>query len=271
MVSNVTILFASHRAGALEMSKQLAEFLSGAGIKNSIVDVGKVRVQERTVGKESDLLITLGGDGTVLKGVYSSANPDTPVLAVNYGRAGYLAEVEPSGALEALKRVVNDNYKIEKTMKLSVYVGKSWVGDVLNEAYVAATEVGGVIEFRVVHKERTVMHGVADGVIFSTPTGSTAYSLSAGGPIVDSGLEAMVITPVSPASNIQPTVLTAGESAEFHLVEPDSAHIVLDGCSKTVFRSQVCSLVKSSRTTSFIRLGEDSFARRVEKRASSRF
>lgn len=253
------------------MARQLAEFLRGSGIKNTIVDVGEIRVEERNIARDSDLLVTLGGDGTVLKGVYSSAKPDIPVLAVNFGRAGYLAEVEPSGALEALRRTVNGNYKIEKIMKLSVHLGKNWIGDVLNEAYIAAPDVGGVIEFRVVHKERPIMHGAADGVIFSTPTGSTAYSLSAGGPVVDPRLEAMAVTPVSPASNIRPTVLAADDPAQFHLVDPDSAQIILDGCSKTTIRSQVCSLVKSSKATSFIRIGEDSFARRVEKRASSKF
>jgi NAD+ kinase len=150
-----------------------------------------------------DLLVSLGGDGTMLKSAELAAEDDVPVLGVNLGTLGYLTEVEPSGVRMALKRFLSGSYKIEERMRLSADVTRLGSTDVehstaLNEVVIEKSVPGHTVRMDVELDRRPFTSWVADGLILSTPTGSTAYSFSVRGPIVDPTHEAVIMAPVAP-------------------------------------------------------------------------
>ncbi|HYA68216.1 MAG TPA: NAD(+)/NADH kinase, partial [Acidimicrobiales bacterium] len=153
-----------------------------------------------------DLAVSLGGDGTMLRTVALATARSVPVLGVNLGRLGYLTEVEPSQLEVALGRYAAGDYQIEPRMTLQVTVKRAppsasagagpYVA--LNEAVVEKTVPGHTVRLAASIADRPFVTYAADGVLVATPTGSTAYNLSARGPIVSPRLRAIVITPISP-------------------------------------------------------------------------
>ena len=128
---------------------------------------------------EIDLLVTIGGDGTVLKAAKEMLKPRTPLLAVNMGRRGYLTEVEPSGFEAAFTRWEKGDYEVEEQWKLSVLHNNRLVGEALNEALLLPTIPAKMLNLNLTLRGKRVFQARADGVIVSTPTGSTAHSFSA--------------------------------------------------------------------------------------------
>jgi len=150
-----------------------------------------------------DLAVSLGGDGCMLRSVLLVGDADVPVLGVNYGRLGYLTEVESEEALGALEKIQSGNYALQERMRLSVVLEradgtKAKLGDVLNEAVLEKQQSGHTVQLSVWVDGEFFTTYVADGIIIATPTGSTAYSMSARGPIVAPSNEAILFTPVSP-------------------------------------------------------------------------
>jgi NAD+ kinase len=168
---------------------------------------------------EVDLVVVLGGDGTLLSVARDSGERPVPILGVNLGRLGFMAEIALDEMFATLERVLGGEMKVEARMRLDVRARRGerelgrWLA--LNDAVAANTSLARMIELeaRVDGMEVTSYH--ADGLIVSTPTGSTAYSLSAGGPILDPRLEAFVLTPISPHTLTQrPVVLPATSRIE---------------------------------------------------------
>lgn len=209
-----------------------------------------------------DLAVSLGGDGTMLRTVAATVTRGIPVLGVNLGQLGYLTEVDPAALETALERFVNGDYRIEERMTLSVRVERSGArasasapnggdasgtaraaGDtgtgsghedgsyiVLNEAVVEKTVPGHTIRVAAAVDGKPFVIYAADGLLVATPTGSTAYNLSARGPIVSPQLRAMVVTPISPHMLFdRALVLAPDESLRLELAEPRPALVVLDG------------------------------------------
>ncbi len=146
-----------------------------------------------------DLAVSLGGDGTMLRTVDLVAEEGVPVLGVNVGQLGYLAAVEPADMVHALERFLDGAFTIEERMLLRVTVESSGVTSLaLNEAVVEKTPMGHTVRLSVWIDDTFWTTYAADGLIVATPTGSTAYSLSARGPILAPDLLALVLTPVSP-------------------------------------------------------------------------
>jgi NAD+ kinase len=187
---------------------------------------------------EVDLAISLGGDGTMLRTVQLALRHETPVLGVNLGRMGYLAEVEPAGLEQALERIVADDFTIEDRMVLEVDVdcpgGSQQRLLALNEVIVEKTAPGHTIHVAVAIGGKPFLTYVADGLLACTPTGSTAYNLSARGPVVSPHLRAIVLTPVAPHLVFDRSlVLEPDESVEMTLLDGHEAAAVIDG-SKVV-------------------------------------
>ena len=151
------------------------------------------------VGADVALAISLGGDGTVLRTVDLVATAGVPVLAVNVGQLGYLTAIEPPELWSALERFFSGEHHIEDRMLLDVTVEPTGTRAVaLNEAVLEKTSMGHTVRLAVSIDGNPWTTYAADGLIVATPTGSTAYSLSARGPIVAPELRALVLTPVSP-------------------------------------------------------------------------
>jgi len=186
-----------------------------------------------------DLAVSLGGDGTMLRTVALACTAGVPVLGVNLGRLGYLTEIEPHGLEGALERFLAGDYSVEERMTLEVALEPAGGGPprhgatvVLNEAVVEKTVPGHTIRVTASIAGRPFVTYAADGLLVATPTGSTAYNLSAHGPILSPGLRALVLTPVSPHMLFdRPLVLDPEQWVRLELVAPRPAVLVLDGQS----------------------------------------
>ena len=169
-----------------------------------------------------DILISLGGDGTLLRGARLACQLGIPILGVNLGRVGFLAAAGPGAALETLRRVVRGEYTIESRLALSARVGD--VGDerlAINDVVIHKGGIARVIRISVAADGQEVGIYSGDGIIVSTPTGSTAYSMSAGGPIVVPGVDALVITAICPHTlAVRPLVVSASATLSLRVLDP---------------------------------------------------
>lgn len=185
---------------------------------------------------ELDLLLTFGGDGTLLRGARSVAPYGTPVLGVNFGHLGFLTAVAPEALEEALRAVVEGDMVLDERMVLEVRAETA--SGAMRGSYLALNDAvlhrGGVARMIRVsvraHGEEVGTYS-ADGIILSTPTGSTAYSLSAGGPVVSPSVHCIVATPICPHTlAVRPLVLPATETVTVEVLFPDEQIILtVDG------------------------------------------
>jgi NAD+ kinase len=186
------------------------------------------------VDDNPDLIVSLGGDGTMLRAAHVAHAADAPLLGVNFGSLGYLTEVEAGEEIDALKRVLDGDYRVEHRMMLDCEVASEGrlerhVG--LNEVLVERSARYRLVRLRVRVGGEQLATFNADGVIVATPTGSTAYALSAGGPIISPRAEALLIVPVSPHVMFsRPVVLAADDVVTIELDESAPvASLSLDG------------------------------------------
>jgi len=184
-----------------------------------------------------DLLVSLGGDGTLLRAVDSALPASVPVLGVNLGLLGYLTEIEPAGLEDALEKYLAGEYEVEERMTLSVTVRGSDGAVVaehraLNEATVEKTVPGHTVRIAASIDGSPFVTYAADGILAATPTGSTAYNLSARGPLLSPKLRALVLTPVSPHMLFdRPLVLDPDQWIHLEVLGPRPAVLVVDGLS----------------------------------------
>ena len=188
-----------------------------------------------------DLAVTLGGDGTILRAVNLVSRAGVPLLGVNLGRLGYLADIEPEGLTEALERVLAGDFAIEERMMLSVVIRRAGEPETapspdrdmwaLNEAVIERPAPGHTVHVAVQVEGRFWTTYAADGLIVATPTGSTAYAFSAGGPIVSPNVRALLMTPVSAHTSFDRSlVVDAADSVRIEVTDRPAA-LVLDGRS----------------------------------------
>jgi NAD+ kinase len=196
----------------------------------------------------ADLLVTLGGDGTLLRAMESAVPNGIPVLGVNLGRLGYLTQEEPDGLEHALERFLAGSYEVEERMTMAISVRDpdgAAVADrmALNEAAVEKTVPGHTVRITVSIDGRPFVTYAADGLVLATPTGSTAYNLSARGPVLSPRMRALVLTAVSPHMLFdRALVLDPAQRVGLAIEEPRPAVLVVDGM--TVGRLEPGSVVE---------------------------
>ena len=165
------------------------------------LDRAELGVAEDGLSAAADLVLSLGGDGTMLRAVELAADDGVPVLGVNLGQLGYLTEVEPTGVRMALKRFLAGSYRIEERMRLQAVVHRAGEEPLrlqaLNEAVVEKSQMGHTVRLDVELDGRPFTSYVSDGLILAKPTGSTAYAFSERGPIVDPQHRAVLLAPVA--------------------------------------------------------------------------
>ena len=244
-------------APTLELSLSFEESLRDvAGPDAPIIEPGKV-----------DALLTLGGDGTLLRAARLDAGQGVPILGINLGRLGFLTCCPADMLEEALRKFAAGDCTVEKRMTLDARVLDAGGRDrahwrALNEVVLHKGGFARVITMRVQANGETVARYSADGIVLATPTGSTAYNLSAGGPIVFPTLETILVTPVSAHTlAIRPLVLPP--SAEV-IVQPEDAPeellVTVDGQVGTTFAIGETLVVRRSQVpVSIVRFGEGSF------------
>lgn len=206
-----------------------------AGADAEASDALKWGVSASEIG-EPDLVVALGGDGTILKAVHLIGEIDVPVLGIKYGRLGFLSGARPESAAESVTAALQGKARIERrtTLAADVYMDGRVVGThrALNEVVISRGHSARVVSFSLAVDGHHLASVRADGVIVSTATGSTAYALSAGGPVVAPGYRGMVVVPVAPHSLcMRPLVTGPEESVEIGLPDPARADacFVVDG------------------------------------------
>lgn len=205
-MAKVAMVVHHERPEALSLARDTIDWLESHGhdvrvpLEDAkVLGAPAAGVDDVDLGEGAGLALSLGGDGTVLRTVDLVASHGVPVLAVNVGQLGYLTEVEPPGLASALERFFAGDHRVEDRMLLEVTIESSGERAIaLNEAVLEKTPMGHTVRLAVSIDGEFWTTYAADGLIVATPTGSTAYSLSARGPILSPELRAIVLTPVSP-------------------------------------------------------------------------
>lgn len=206
------------------------------------------------VPDDAQLIIVVGGDGSVIDASGLAVSLDIPILGVNLGRVGYLTEVERD-SLEVLSRLVKGEYHIEERMLLSVEK-ISENGEALscprlavNDAVISHENYFGISDLRVENEKGDAIRYRADGVIVSTPLGSTAYALSAGGPVIAHSLDSLTVTPVCPHSLFNRSIIfDPEETVKVHNSKEAPLNISVDGRLFTeLYRGELCRIKRSEK------------------------
>lgn len=217
-----------------------------------------------------DLLIIIGGDGTILRAI-RELRPECPLLSINRGRLGFLTELSAEEAVATLSFFLKGGGVVEQRALLAVEARRErdliFSGDALNEAVIAQGSIARLIDLRAEVNGEELTTFRSDGLILSTPTGSTAYSLAAGGPIVHPKLSAMILTPINPQSFSQKPVVLPGVAEvvveileKLHESDPAEVSLTLDGQRYVrLCRGDVVHVRSSDYRVSFLRRKEETF------------
>ena len=226
-----------------EAMRTLAQHLLGQGHAVRVIaddalalqGAGVHTVLEADLARDADLIVAIGGDGTMLHAARMAAMADVPVLGINRGRLGFLADVGPEQMVQSLDDALGGRCQAERRMLLAAHIladDQPIDALALNDVVVAKRETGRMVDVRTWVNGAYVNTHVGDGFIIATPTGSTAYALSCGGPIVHPSLDAVVLVPVCPHTlSDRPIVVPADSVVEIELADrfESRAQVVCDG------------------------------------------
>jgi len=208
------------------------------GIVTKRLKVAGAKLLPKEDFANADLLISIGGDGTMLYASRLARETGTPILGINRGRLGFLADVTPDELISSLDNVLGGNFTTDSRLLLEARLhqssGEEVVAYALNDIVLQRRETGRMVDFETRVASQYVNTHSGDGLIVATPTGSTAYALSCGGPIIEPQLDAVVIVPVCPHTlTDRPIVISADQSIEVTLLQRDEtrAEITVDGFS----------------------------------------
>jgi NAD+ kinase len=258
---------------ALDVSRKIAETLIKLGVEVTVeTDTSlALRLEDESVDisdLDGDFIVNVGGDGTILRTAMNMKNPETPILGVNMGRRGFLSTVIPGETEWALNRVLNGDYFIEESIKVRsrcLHLEDSFP-DALNEVLVASSLPSKMLLMELRVDEEKVAEIQADGALVSTPAGSTAYNMSAGGSILTPKLEAFALTAVCPYSYFKSLVVPSDSKISIEMLKPKAdGMVIIDGRSYIALRpGSTVECFLSPYKTRFIRF--KSFYSRIQRR-----
>ena len=274
----------STREGALTTAGFIRDYLENLGIA-CVVDAGTPRLDRdgytyrEQVSPQVDCIIVLGGDGTLLQAAVDLAELDIPFLGINMGTLGFLTEVNKDGIKSALEKLIREEFTIEKRMML---LGRSYEAETvkdetraLNDIVITRRGSLQIINFNIYVNGQLLHRFHGDGVIVATPTGSTGYSLSAGGPIVEPKAELILLTPICPHSMHSRSIVLSPEDTVTVGIESSrdgeiqEVEAIFDGCHKTILRTgERIEIKKSDKTTGIVKLSQVSFLEVLHRKMS---
>ncbi|MEE9474418.1 MAG: NAD(+)/NADH kinase [Candidatus Hydrothermarchaeaceae archaeon] len=259
--------------GSLKTAREIQKYLASRNIETYFDDwnAKKVGFEDRGCRIEdfdTDLILTLGGDGAILKTVDLIAGKKIPILGINFGKMGFLTEIRQNEWKKALDRILDGKYTVEKRKKIEVLVDGKKAGNALNEAVVMTSEPVKILDLEVLVDGQTAELVRADGIIVSTPTGSTAYSMSAGGPIVDPDVSAFVITSICPFKlGVRSFVVPQRSTITVKAAAPKKETIlIIDGEYNSNLKPKSEVLVRLSKESAYFIKLDDDFYRRIRER-----
>ncbi|MCW4018470.1 MAG: NAD(+)/NADH kinase [Candidatus Bathyarchaeota archaeon] len=268
MFKSVGIVARYDKKQALTLAEDLAKYLSEKGLEVCLEDTlrGKVRTEGQFVplkNMKPDFMITIGGDGTVLRTCLTLPKPEPPIFAVNMGVRGFLTEVGPSEACGAVDRILKGEFTIERCTKLSAVANGESTPDALNDVVVSSGEPSKILYLQIFKDDVPIAQLEADGAIVSTRTGSTGYTLSAGGPVLDPEVDAIVLTPICSLTTFRSMVFQADAKIKIEPVRPKEMLVLVDGAYRRLLpeTKSTVTVTRSKNVSSFIRFKSDFYSR----------
>jgi NAD+ kinase len=249
-----------HLKKAISLASDVHGFLKENGKvyaeKNLAKNLNEKGHSIQEINNKADVVVTVGGDGTILRALEKI---EKPIFAINSGGMGFLTEVESKYALSGLRRVINGDYNLEERAKLKITVDGKRLPDAANEVTIQTSRIAKIMYLKIFIENELIESFGADGVIIATPTGSTSYSLSAGGPILDPSVSAMVIAPLAPFKlSARPWVVPLDREIRVEIYgKSKESKIVIDGESaQSVDQKSKIIITGSQKKARFIRFGE---------------
>lgn len=255
---------------ARKVTQLITEHLIQSGCSCTVRDQGDSvdNIRQQPIPMETDCIITLGGDGTLIQAARDTAGREVPLIGINLGTLGYLTQMNRQDDLiQMLNNLINGRYQLERRMMLSGSVchqsNKHNGNLALNEIVITRTELLKVLKFRVYVNEEYFNEYIADGMLIATPTGSTAYNLSAGGPIAEPSAKMIILTPICPHSlNTRSIVLDSDSVIRIEILGDDSRGQVAVFDGDAVVELLVGDMIEIKRhhiDTVLVKLGNVSF------------
>lgn len=268
----------------LETTKQIQDYLTQAGCHCKVYVNYKGEeeggnITDRGIPSDTECILVLGGDGTLIRAARDTVDLHIPLLGINLGTLGFLAEVERSGVEHALTLLMQDKYEIEKRMMLDGRLYRSGTcvesSNALNDIVITRCGTLQIIHYHIYVNGQFLNAYNADGVIISTPTGSTGYNMSAGGPIVEPKARLLVVTPICPHTlNTRSIVLSAEDEVVIEMAGgkkdvPVRAEVNFDGGHmRELFMGDKVVVNKSDKITDIIKISQASFLEVLHKKMS---
>ena len=266
-IKRIGLVLKPHQPEALKTICELTEWLTARGIE--LVggpEIERDRIQQATgcsvrevqsdkLAQEVDLVLVLGGDGTMIATARMIGDCEVPVLGINFGGLGYLAEFRIEELHSALEAILAGDYRLDERVMLSVELlrGQESItkNRVLNDVVINKSALARIIEIEAYFNQQFVNSFRADGLIVSTPTGSTAYNLSAGGPVIFPSMNAVVITPICPFTlTNRPIVVPDDADIELRLkTDKEDVALTLDGQVGFALQVEDRVVIRKSKTT----------------------
>lgn len=268
----------------LKVTQKIRTILDGKSIKyqiNSVLNTGKNKdifyTNKNDIDADTDCILVIGGDGTLIQAARDLADIDIPMIGVNLGHLGYLAEIERDNIEETVSMIIDNNYKIESRIMLNGDVcrdGRKLYEDIaLNDIVLGRAGALRIIDFKVYVNDEYLNLYSADGMIVSTPTGSTAYNLSAGGPILEPAANIMAITPIcSHTLGARSIVLSADSRIKIEICsnrhfDDNDTKVYFDGNASYMLQAgDIINIRKSALDTKIMKLNRMSFVEVLHKK-----
>jgi NAD+ kinase len=240
---------------ALEFCEKIRTLLTGEGCE-VILDNDTASKSGTAgiplAGADADVAIVVGGDGTILRTIQQMNRP-VPILGINWGGVGFLADLEPSEAVAFIK-TLPAGFSVEERMRIALYKDGEYLGTALNEAMIVTTRPAKMLRIAIAVDGVVAEQFRADGLLISTPTGSTAYAMSAGGPIVDPQVQGFLLVPLAPYMlSSRPHLISSNRHLEVTLESSKTANLAIDGQQTfELGRSSVIEIRRSDKPALFV-------------------
>jgi len=250
-----------HIKKAISLGTDLASFLKEQG-DEVLFEEGFAKAANlpscsfQHMNKEADIVITIGGDGTILMAM---SEIEKPVFAINSGGMGFLSEVEGKSAREGLKHIIEGKYNVEERAKIKIMLDGKRLPDATNEVTIQTARIAKILYLKLFVDGELLESMGADGVIIATPTGSTSYSLSVGGPIMDPTVGAMIIAPLAAFKlSARPWIIPLKREIGVQLLpKSKETNLVIDGrYTVPVTQNSTILVTGSEKKARFVRFGE---------------
>ncbi len=267
-MKKVCVIANAGKEAAVETAEKVRAFFSEKGVSCSVIleDFAEKASYEPELAQDTECAVVLGGDGTLIRVAGLLSEKKIPVLGINLGTLGFLTEAEAADTEQVLTSLLAGEYKIEERMMLEASVDGQVFGTALNDVVLTRNGFSRIISVGIFVNGKPVCNYRGDGVIVATPTGSTGYNLSAGGPVVAPKTELFIITPICPHSLSARSILLSAQD-DLHIVireekktQDEEAILTLDGQrAKDLAAEDTIVIKKSEKKAYFIQLNENSF------------